>query len=342
MRDRALPRGIAVVALAAALALAASVAAGADALKPAVKLGPVTVANGVATLNGSLGGNPSTVTLTVNGKPVALNAAGQFSATIDLGGTSALQVGVTNPTTGDVVTTTIPLSLVGADGVVPAGILDSLQQAAISVAKPLDGFATIDGKPLEVSGAVLDKGQLSKLEVNGTDVLAALKPDGTFSQMIPGSDERVTVTATDKEGVTQSSSYAVRDSSTVIATSAGPSVAAQGADGLRVAAVRYVTKNVRAKKRLTMTVTVRDRQGRLVRDATVRVRVANFQVRRHFVRGGQQAKFTSKVGTAGFTIAVTKAALGKRVFMFSLAKTPSATAKRTTSVRLPRAKRRAH
>jgi hypothetical protein len=86
-------------------------------------------------------------------------------------------------------------------------------------------------------------------------------------------------------------------------------------------------------------VTVRDRAGLLVRDAIVRIRVANFQVRRHLLRGGQQAKKSSARGVASFVVRLNKNALGKRVFMFALAKTPSATAKRTTSVLLPRAAR---
>jgi hypothetical protein len=71
------------------------------------------------------------------------------------------------------------------------------------------------------------------------------------------------------------------------------------------------------------------------------VQVANFQVRRQFVRGGQQMRYSSRVGTAGFTVRITKKALGKRVFMVALARTPSASAQKTTSVRLPRASRRA-
>jgi hypothetical protein len=91
---------------------------------------------------------------------------------------------------------------------------------------------------------------------------------------------------------------------------------------------------------MVMTVTVKDRLGRLVRDAAVRVRVANFQVRQRFVAGRQQAKFSSRVGTASFTVRLTRKALGKRVFMVAVAKTPSASAQKTTSVRLPRAARR--
>jgi hypothetical protein len=326
----------------AALVLAVGRPAGADLLQPLVTLGPVTVANGTATLSGSLGGNPSSTTLAVNGQPLNLDANGAFSATVDLAGASELALTLTNPTTGDVVTTRIPLTsnVIGPDGIIPATVLDQLEQAAISLTKPLDGFQILDGKPLEVAGRVADGSKLSELSVNGADVLDKLSPNGTFAQTIPGSSDKVTVTATDRQGVSQSASSDVRHTSSVIATPAGASISAAGANGVRVASVRYRTKGVRTKQRVIMTVTVKDRLGRLVRDAIVRVRVANFQVRRQFVRGGQQAKYSSRVGTAGFTIRVTKKALGKRVFMVAVARTPSASAQKTTSMRLPRAARR--
>jgi hypothetical protein len=326
-----------------ALVLAVGRPARADLLQPLVTIGPVTVANGTATLSGSLGGNPSSATLTVNGQPLTLGADGTFSATIDLAGKSELAFTVTNPASGDVVTTRIPLNskVIGPDGVIPATILDQLEQAAITIAKPVEGFQILDGKPLEIGGTVADGSKLSELSVNGTDLLDKLSPSGKFAQAIPGSSDQVTVTATDTQGVSQSTTSDIRHTSSVIATPAGASISAAGANGVRVASVRYKTKGVKTNRRMTMTVTVKDRLGRLVRDAIVRVRVANFQVRRQFVRGGQQVKYSSRVGTAGFTVRVTKKALGKRVFMVAVARTPSASAATTTSVRLPRAAPRA-
>jgi hypothetical protein len=327
----------------AAIVLAAGRPAGADLLQPLVTLGPVTVANGTATLSGSLGGNPSSATLTVNGQPVSLGTGGSFSTTVDLTGTSELAISVTNPTSGDVVTTRIPLTsnVIGPNGVIPDTILDQLEQAAISITKPIEGFEVLDGKPLAIAGKVADGSTLSSLTVNGADVLDKLSPSGAFEQTLPGSSDTVTVTATDKQGVSQSSTSNVQHASSVIATPAGASVSAQGANGVRVASVRYKTKAVRTTKRLVMTVTVKDRLGRLVRDAAVRVRVANFQVGKKLVASGQQAKYSSRVGTASFTVRLTRKALGRRVFMVAVAKTPSASAQKTTSVRLPRAARRA-
>jgi hypothetical protein len=124
----------------------------------------------------------------------------------------------------------------------------------------------------------------------------------------------------------------------VISTAAGPSVAAAGADGIKIAKVRYITKTVRAKKRFRMIVTVRDRQNRLVRGATVRTRLAASPGKR-FVRGKQQRmKRSGKLGQVNFLMLVRKPALGKRVAMVTTAQTPTAKAQKKTSVRLPKAK----
>jgi hypothetical protein len=324
-----------------ALALLVGGPAHADALQPPVLLGPITVANGTAVVNGSVGSDAAAAKLSVNGQPVGINTDGAFSALVNLGGQSALTLTLTNPATGDRTTTTIPVTtdLVGS-GTVPADALNALQQAAVSIAKPAGGFVSVDGKPVQVHGSVLDKDALASLSVNGKDVLDQVKPDGAFAETIPGSSERLVVTATDTKGNSQTSTYTVSQSSSGQSSNVTTaSVAAAGAKGVRVAAVRYATRTARAHRTMTMTVTVRDRAGLLVRDAVVRIRVANFQVRRHFVRGGQQSKKSSAKGVASFVVRLNKNALGKRVFMFALAKTPSATANRTTSVLLPRAAR---
>ena len=325
----------------AALALAAGPSARADLLQPALNIGPVSVADGTATLSGSLGGNPSTARLSVNGQPVGVAADGTFTATVNLGGQSELTLTVVNPT--GAVTTRIPLTtnVIGPGGVIPPTVLDALEKAAISLTRPVDGFTILDGLPLTVTGSVADRSQLAALTLNGVDLLKALRPDGTYAQTIPGSSERVTVSATDTAGVSQTTTYEIRHTSSVISTPAGASIAAAGADGVRIAGVRYQLKGVKKTKRVRMTVTVKDRRGRLVRDTIVRVRVANFQVRRKYVRGGQQAKLSTRLGRATFVLRVTRKAFGRRVFTVAVAKTPNASAKRTTSMRLPRMKAKA-
>ena len=324
-----------VIAALATLTLIIGTSAHADTLTPSLSLGPVVVANGAATVTGSTGANQSSATLAVNGHPVSVNTAGQFSTVVDLSGQTAVTLTLTNPTTGDVTETRIPVTtnLVGAGGVISPTVLDGLQDAGVTVTTPAGGFVSAGGRPVQVTGSVADPSSLAGLTVNGHDVLGTLGPNRTFAASVPGSSDRVVVTATDRQGVSQTSSYQVGQATTV---------AAAGAVGVRIKGVRYAVKGVRATRRVRMTVTVVDRSGRLVRDAVVRIRVANFQARRHFVRGGQQSKKSGANGTATFAVRVTKGALGKRVFMFALAKTPSATAKRTTSVLLPRAARLKH
>jgi hypothetical protein len=304
---------------------------------PLVSLGPVSIANGTATLSGALTGAPAAnYQLHVNGQPLGLNADGTFNGTVDLAGQSQLTVTARNPLSGETVTTQIPLNtnLVGANGLVERTVLDALGKAGISLTLPPGGFISVDGLPIEVEGSVLDRDQLASLKVNGVDVLDKLTSAGNFSRLIPGSSKEVTVSATDKQGVAQTTSFGVVPMSSVINTAAGQSIAAAGADGVKIAKIRYITKWVRAKKRFRMIVTVKDNRGRLVRGATVRVRP---KVKR-FVVGGERVKTSSKVGQANFLVLVRKSALGRRVFMITVAQTPTAKAQKASSVKLPKAR----
>jgi hypothetical protein len=333
----------AIAALASALVLFIAPAAKPEPASPIVSLGPVSVANGTATLSGQLTGAPAaTYQLHVNGQPLGLNADGTFAGTVNLAGQSLLTVTARNPLSGETVTTQIPLTtnVVGPDGLIPGTILDALRRAGISLTVPEGGFVSLDGGPIRVAGSVADRDQLAGLSVNGKDVLKTLGSDGSFAQILPGTSREVSVTATDKQGVTQTTAFGVTPMSSVINTAAGPSVAAAGADGVRIAKIRYLTKTARAKKRFRMIVTVKDRQNRLVRNAIVRVRPSNFQVRKKFVVGKQRTKRSSKTGQANFLVLVRKHALGKRVFLVTVAQTPKAKAQKTTSVRLPKAKKK--
>jgi hypothetical protein len=326
----------AIVALASGLVLFLASPAKPDAA-PLLSLGPVSIANGTATLSGAVSGAPAAgLQLHVNGQPLGLSADGTFSGTVDLAGQSVLTVSAKNPLSGETVTTRIPLNtnLVGPNGLIQTTVLDALKKAGISLAIPPGGFVSLDGLPIEVEGKVLDKDQLAGLKVNGVDVLEKLNASGAFTQSIPGTSREVSVSATDKQGVTQTTSFGVVPMSSVISTAAGPSIAAAGADGVKIAKIRYITKMVRAKERFRMIVTVRDNQNRLVRGATIRVRPKL----KRFVIGKERVKKSSKVGLANFLVLVRKAALGKRLFMITIAQTPRAKAQKTTSVKLPKAK----
>jgi hypothetical protein len=331
-----------VAALGAALAL--TLAPSGRPLDPAplLSLGPVSIGGGTATLSGSVTGAPAAgYQLHVNGQPLGVNADGTFAGTVDLAGQSVLSVTARNPLSGETVTTQIPLTnnLVGPGGLISGTVLDALRRAGISLTIPEGGFASVDALPIRVAGSVLDRDELAGLKVNGVDVLDKVASNGSFTQMVPGTSRDVSVTATDRQGVSQTTSFGVAPMSSVIRTTVGPSVAAVGADGLVIAKVRYLTRTARALKRFRMMVTVTDRRGRLVRNATVRVRPTSVQARKRFVVGNQRTKRSSRTGQANFLVLVRKHALGKRLFMITAAQTPSARAQKTTSVRLPKAKK---
>lgn len=325
--------GLAAVSLLSAglLALAAPPAP-ADTIGPAVILGPTSVLGGVVTYSGSVGVTNSNAVVTINGRRVLLDSAGRFAGVINLDGQSSLTIGVENPVTGRESTTTIPLTtnIVAPGGLISPTVLDNLERAAVELTEPIGGFLT-GSLPITVGGNVADPGSLSGLTVNGMDVLGSLGSDRTFSIQVPGTTKEIHLTATDRHGTIQTFSVPV-GTGAADSPAAGQTVAAANAVGLRIAKVRYIVQNVRRTKRLRMVITVRDRRGLLVRGATLNVRSsrANRLVR------NPRVKKTNKVGQAAFLLQARKQAFGKRLTMITLARVPKATAKKNTSVRLPR------
>lgn len=303
-------------------------AATADALQP-VTLGPIVVANG--TVTAVAGGNDSlqNATVTVNGQPATVNAAGAIVANVDLTGQSTLTIAATDPATGETTTTAVPLSLMGPGGIIPASVFDQLQSAGVTVNVPPAGFVGLPGEPVQVSGGVADKGKLAGLTVNGTDALSLLQPDGTFAVPVPGTGKTVVVGATDSQGASEASSYK-------IARVSATSVAATAAVGVRIAKVGYATKGVRAHKRIRVTLTVKDKRGLLVRGAKVAIRAAKFQHRLLVRRPA--ARRTNKAGKATFTLRLRAARFTRhrKLHTVSTATTASAKTSRATSIRLPR------
>jgi len=308
---------------------------------PVISLGPVSVLNGTVTVSGNVGGDSvADVVLTVNGSPVGVNANGQFTGSVNLGGESALNLTLKNPTNGETARISIPINTktVGPDGLIRSDVLKPLTDAGINIIRPLEGFKIFDGQPLKLEGSVLEKDKLASLTVNGKDVLATLRPDGSFDAPVSGTSREVNVTATDRQGVSQTSSFTTVQASSVIATSAGRSVAAKGASGVRITSVRYLTKNLVRTGKVTMIVTVKDRRGLLVRGAKVRIRGVARTV--FLTLKGAQTKTTSKIGRATFTIKLNKRVLTsrlktKRFVVASIASTPNASTSLVTSFRLP-------
>jgi hypothetical protein len=297
-----------------ALALVFTLAARSSSAPP-LQLGPIIVADGTATVNGNVGGYSSGETLTVNGQPVGLDAAGHFATTVNLSGASSLDFGLSGAAGNQSVDFNVPLgTLVGSTGVIPPGVLDDLNQAGVSLLQPVT-----DGGSLVVKGGVLDQGQLSSLTLNGKDVLSQLTTDHTFTVTIPGTTKTITLQAIDKRG----------NSETI---QAQDSVSASRALGVRIVKIWYLKGNVSRHHRLKMVITVKDRRGLLIRGARIIVssKKAGRLARRPL------ATRTGAKGKATVGLRLRQAALGKRLSVVVVAKTPHARARKSSSVKLPR------
>ena len=319
------------LAVIGALALALVPGARPDSIPQLLTLGPVTVLNGTALVSGTVGGAGAGSQLTVNGQPLGLDTAGNFAGVVSLNGASALDFSIDN-SSGKAVDLTVPLALAGPGGIIPAGIVDAVEQAGAALLEPAGGF--VGGQPLTVSGSVADKGQLAALAVNGTDVMRLLGPDQSFTVQVPGTSKEITLTATDKSGASETTHYQVLGASGGLSP-LGPYVSASSAVGLKIAKIRYITKGVARTRRLLMIVTVKDTRGLLVRGAKIKIRskAAGRLTRR------AQTKTSTKLGQAAFVLRAKPKFLGKRLVMVTVATTPTAKAGKTTSIRLAKARR---
>lgn len=306
----------------------------ADVVKPAIVLGPTTVINGVAVVSGTVGAPYSSGQLTLNGQPIALDTGGNFAGSLNLNGQSELNFAVRNPVTGETTVARIPLTTdtVGLGGLVNPQALSALTAAGVSILKPLEGFQLLDGLPLRLQGTVLDKDSLAGLTVNGQDVLGSLGSDRTFSITVPGTTKEITITSTDRYGVSNTTTYPATHSTSAVATPAGPAVNASAAVGVRIAKVRYVTRSVKRTKRFRMVVTIKDSRGFLVRNAVVKVR----GVKAGWIVRNPKAKKTNRVGQAAFLLTGRQKAFGKRLWMMTSAQIKTAKASKKTAVKLPK------
>jgi hypothetical protein len=320
---RGLNRACVIAALAAALAVFPyAVAASAP---PLMQLGPITVAGDTAVLSGTVGPQAAGSTLTVNGHPLSVDASGAFAGTADLNGSGSIALQLSDPVGGQT-TFTIPLTLAGLGGVIPVGVLESVQQAGVSLLGPIAGD---DGSPLTVAGSVLDKTQLAGLTANGVDILGALARDGSFSVQLPGTTKVVTLTATDSHGTTETIVSGVAHQ-TLTSGTTGAATAA----GVRVVKVRFYKQNVLRRHFMRMVVTVKDRRGLLIQGA--KISVAPTKAGRLSHR--PKMHLSGRKGRATFTLRLRQAAFGKRLIVVTLAKTPKAKAIKRSAVIVPRAK----
>ena len=313
------------------LALALAIVPGAaPAAKPLLQLGPITVIDGTATIAGTVTARGARTTLTVNGHRLGLDASGAFHGVVSLDGESAISITIAELGGTQQTRYVIPLTgaLLGSGGVIPSGVLDALEQAGISLLAPARSGS---GAFLTVQGAVLDPTRLVSLTLNGVDVLQALQPNGTFSVQLPGTTSVVTLTAQDTSGTTQQQATQTT-TRPFLPPSAQTTVSAARAVGLRITRVRFVKKGSVRTHRLRMTVTVKDRRGRLVRGAKITVREtrAGRLVRR------ARTSSSGPRGRATFVLRLRPAAYGKRLVLVTVAKTPRAKAVRRSAVRVPR------
>jgi hypothetical protein len=290
-------------------------------------LGPITVANGTAYLAGAVDARAAGGTLTVNGQPLGVDAAGNFAGSVSLNGASAISIALSDAGSDQAIAFEIPLTaaLLGQGGVIPAGVLDSLEQAGVSLLTPV-GAAN---ERLTVSGSTLDRSQLVSLSLNGKDVLGALAPDGSFSVRLPATTKTVTLTATDRQGNSETIGAGVSHASL-----RETSVSAAAAVGLRIVKVRIYKQNALRRHRVRMVVTVKDRRGRLVRGAKISVRSTKAGRLVH----RPKVTLSGHKGRATFVLRLREAALGKRLVVVTVAKTPRATAKKTSAISLPRSR----
>jgi hypothetical protein len=304
--------------LVAALATLGLVPAAAPAGQPLVTLGSITVADGAATLAGTLGSQAAGSTVTVNGQPLATNASGTFAGTADLNGASAIDLALSRPATG--VSTHFQVPILGQT-VIPGSVIDPLTQAGLSIAQPV----VKPGQPVTVSGSLADGSQLGGLSVDGVDALGRLQQSGSFTVPLPADTGHVQVRASAVNGTTE-----VIDAP-VFRPFSTSTVSARDAVGIRIAKIRYSRNGVRRTHRIRMIVTVRDASGRLIRGATIRVTAKGRKLAKR-----PRATRSGAKGRATIALRVRQAAFGKRLVTVTVAKTPRAKARKTTAVRVPK------
>jgi len=269
----------------------------------------------------------------MNGQPAAVDAAAGFAATVNLDGASRLTLAVSSE--GETMTTSIPLTTntVGPGGLLAPSVLANLEQAAVTILKPPDGFTSLDNLPLTVEGSVLDKDRLTDLKVNEVEVLGQIGADHRYSVRVPGTSKAITLSFTDRQGVTQRTEVPVERvpaSAPTPASPVGRTVEASEAVGVQIARVRYSAEGIGRTKRLRVVVTVKDRRGVLVRNASVSVR----SVKPRCLRS-PKAKRTTGLRQASFVLSAGHRAFGKRLKLVILAKPPHAKHRKAGSVRLP-------
>lgn len=319
--------GLAITLTAIAVALAGSQSA--QAISIPVLIDGVTVEDGVAFVTGTVDAE----VLEINGSPVQVNDDGTFLGAIDL--SENVVVLEVLESAGENVVVTVPIDVLLATG--GEGVLDDLIAAGISIDVPEDGFQVLDGEFPLVEGRVLDGPTLASLTINGHDVLRILGPNGFFSVDLGSSSSRetVTVVATDRSGVSQTTTFRATRATSAIRTRAGTSVSAAGAQGIRIVKVTLDKRFLKPAKHLGVVVTVQDRRGYLIRGAALRLRA---MPAKHVRGGALRAGFTNRIGKGRFAYRLQASAFqGKAQYLtiWTRAATPKSSAAKKVTLRLP-------
>jgi len=109
-------------------------------------------------------------------------------------------------------------------------------------------------------------------------------------------------------------------------------VDAANAHGVTITRVKYITAQVRTRKRLLLIVTLRDLQGRLIRDAIVVVRP--LPDAKHTI-ASTHAGFSNAVGQASLAVPIAARMFGTHLQFLIGARTPKAHTVTLGSVRVP-------
>jgi hypothetical protein len=333
--SRALRRA-ALVAVLAGMSLMLTGGTVAALVAPPLTIGGITIDGNAAVLTGAIADVDAE--LQINGSPVRVDESGDFVAKVHLGVTDDVILTLSG-NDGEAIVVRVPLGVLQAPGG-GQGILDELLGAGIEIDVPDDGFKVFDGQMPVVEGRVLEPDNLASLTVNGMDVLGDLGPGGLFTIATPGSSsstERVTVIATDRSGVSQTSTFTASRVTSAIRTRAGTSVSAAGAQGIRIAKVMLDKRSLKSAKYLRVVVTVKDRRGYLIRGAALRMLATPAK---HVANGTARAGFTNRVGQKQFAYRMTpealeKGALPKYLTLATRASTPRASATKRVTLRLP-------
>ena len=317
----------------ATLAVALAASQSARGISVPVLINGVTVEDGVAMVTGVVDAE----VVEVNGVLVSVGENGAFTAPIDLSADALVLKVLESPS--EVVTISIPTDVLLATG--GEGVLNNLAAAGISVIAPVEGFQVIDSQMPLVEGRVLNASSLSALTVNGVNVLGRLGEDGLFSIDLGSSRssttrETVTVTATDRRGVSQTSTFRTSRVTSTIATRAGTSVSAAGAQGIVITRIAVDKRFLKAAKFVRLVVTVKDRRGYVIRGASLRLRA---MPSKHMANGALRAGFTNRVGKARFGFRLRTSALAgpgpKFLTIATRAATPKSSATKKVTLRLP-------